>query len=90
VKALGLTLASRDQAQVSMNLTDFEVTPMRTVYDAIQREAFEHGTTISASEIIGLIPRAALDSAPASYLRIEGFEPGMILENRLESLLALE
>jgi glutamate formiminotransferase len=90
VKALGLMLASQNRAQVSMNLTDFEVTPMRLVFDAIQREALEHGTDILASEIIGLIPRAALESASASYLRIEAFEPEMILENRLASVLALE
>lgn len=90
VKALGLMLASRNQAQVSMNLTDFEVTPMRVVFDEIQREAEACGTTVAASELIGLIPQAALESASAAYLKIEGFESGMILENRLASLLAVE
>ena len=90
VKALGLMLASRNQAQVSMNLTDFEVTPMRVVFDEIQREAEACGTRVAASELIGLIPQAALESASAAYLQIEGFEPGMILENRLAALLAVE
>ncbi len=90
VKALGLMLASRNQAQVSMNLTDFEVTPMRLVFDEIQREAETLGTSVNASELIGLIPQAALESASAAYLRIEGFEPAMILENRLAALLTVE
>ena len=83
-------LASRNQAQVSMNLTDFKVTPMRVVFDEIQREAKACGTRVAASELIGLIPQAALESASAADLQIEGFEPGMILENRLTSLLAVE
>jgi len=90
VKALGLLLASRNQAQVSMNLTDFEATPMKMVYDAIARQAVEWVTSIAASELIGLLPRAALESASAEYLKIEQFEPGMILENRLKSVLAIE
>ena len=90
VKALGLMLASRNQAQVSMNLTDFEVTPMRIVFDEIQRQAEAHGTGIDASELIGLIPQAALEPASAAYLRIGGFECGMILEDRLAALLAVE
>lgn len=90
VKALGLILVSRNQAQVSMNLTDFEVTPMRVVFDEIHREAEACGTRVAASELIGLIPQAALESASAAYLQIEGFEPGMILENRLALLLAVE
>ncbi len=90
VKALGLMLASRNQAQVSMNLTDFEVTPMRVVFDAIQRAAEALGTGVDASELIGLIPEAALESASAAYMQIEGFTPQRILENRLSALLAVE
>ena len=90
VKALGFMLSSRNQAQVSMNLTDFEITPMRVVFDEIQRLAEKQGTSIDASELIGLIPQAALESASPAYLRIEGFEPGMIFENRLAALLAVE
>ena len=90
VKALGLMLASRNQAQVSMNLTDFEVTPMRVVFDEIQRQAEAFGTSVDASELIGLIPQAALEPASAAYLRIEEFTSGRILENRLAALLAVE
>jgi glutamate formiminotransferase len=90
VKALGLMLKSRNQAQVSMNLTDFEVTSMRTVFDAIAREAADRGVGIAASELIGLIPQAALNGASPEYLQIEDFTPDRILENRLAAMLAVE
>jgi glutamate formiminotransferase len=83
VKAMGVMLKSRNLAQVSMNLTDFEATPLHVVFDAVAREAAAHGVTIAGSEIIGLVPAQALEMAAAHYLAIEGFHRGMILENRL-------
>lgn len=83
VKALGLFLASRNMAQVSMNLVDFEVTPLRVVFDAVRREARLLGAGIVESEIIGLIPEAALKNADVGELKIRDFSADMILENRL-------
>jgi len=83
VKALGLPLAARGLAQVSMNLTDFEQTPLHEVFDAVQREAAARGVAIAGSEIIGLIPKKALEDAAAHYLKCENFESGLVLENRL-------
>lgn len=83
VKALGLLLNTRGHAQVSMNLTDFEVTPMQAVFDAIECEAVRYGTEILESEIIGLIPAAALGNTTASRLQIKDFDSSMIFENRL-------
>ena len=83
VKALGLPLAERGLAQVSMNLTDFEQTPLHVVFDAVQREAAARGVGIAGSEIIGLIPKKALEAAAAHYLQCENFENGLVLENRL-------
>jgi len=83
VKALGLPLAARGLAQVSMNLTDFEQTPLHEVFDAVQREAAAHGVEIAGSEIIGLVPKKALEDAAAHYLKCENFESGLVLENRL-------
>jgi glutamate formiminotransferase len=82
VKALGMLLESRNVAQVSMNLTDFEVTPMHVVFEAVAREAARYGVEVEGSEIIGLVPKRAL-GADAHLLRIENFRPEMILENRL-------
>jgi glutamate formiminotransferase len=86
VKALGLPLAGRGLAQVSMNLTDFEQTPLHVVFDAVQREAAARGVAIAGSEIIGLIPKKALEDAAAHYLKCENFESGLVLENRLRAL----
>jgi glutamate formiminotransferase len=83
VKALGLPLADRGLAQVSMNLTDFEQTPLHVVFDAVKREAAARGVEIAGSEIIGLIPKKALEDAAAHYLQCENFESGLVLENRL-------
>ena len=87
VKALGLPLESRGQVQVSMNLTDFEVTPLHEVYGLVCAEARRLGVEVSGTEIVGLLTRAALELAAAKYLRIENYEPGIVLERRLENLL---
>ena len=86
VKALGLPLADRGLAQVSMNLTDFEQTPLHVVFDAVRREAAARGVEIAGSEIIGLVPKEALEDAAAHYLQCENFETGLVLENRLRAL----
>lgn len=88
VKALGLMLHSRGQAQVSMNLTDFEQTSLQQVYAAVEAEAARAGVSIAGTEIIGLIPRRALELAAAQAFRIDRFSPAMILENRIEEAQA--
>lgn len=86
VKALGLSLAGRGLAQVSLNLTDFEQTPLHEVFDAVEREAAARGVAIAGSEIIGLLPRKAIEAAAAHYLKSENFESGLVLENRLKKV----
>jgi len=86
VKAMGVLV--RGLAQVSMNLTDTEQTPMTRVFEAVSREAARHGVAVAASEIVGLVPRKALDEADARLLKIENFDPSMILENRLAAVIA--
>jgi glutamate formiminotransferase len=86
VKAIGLLLQSRRLAQVSMNLTDYEVTPPHVVFQAIERQAAEYGVSVAGSEIIGLIPRQALETEGVN-LRIENYRPEMVLEYRLEQTL---
>jgi glutamate formiminotransferase len=88
VKAMGVDLASRGMAQVSMNLTDFELTPIQRVFETVRAEAERYGAAIVGSEIVGLVPRKALESAAEFYLRIENFRPDLVLENRLEQVLA--
>jgi len=83
VKSMGVPLASRNLAQVSMNLTDFEQTPIHRVFEAVRAEAARYGASIVGSEIVGLIPKRALEMTAEWYLQIENFQPGMVLENRL-------
>lgn len=83
VKALGIYLADKRQAQVSMNLTDFTQTSMRQVFDCIREEAGARGVSIAYSEVIGMLPRAALADSTVEYLQIKDFGPDRILENRL-------
>jgi glutamate formiminotransferase len=87
VKALGLYLASRQCAQVSMNLTNFAETPLELVYDAIAAAAAERGTRIAACELIGFVPRRAFDMAPEFFRRAENFTESRILETRLAQLV---
>ncbi|PYU26372.1 MAG: glutamate formimidoyltransferase [Acidobacteria bacterium] len=85
VKAIGVQLKERGLAQVSMNLTDFEQTSLRRVFDAVRLEAERNGCSIHGSEIVGLVPRKALGPDDAAYLQLENFSPASkILETRLE------
>ncbi|HEV2493004.1 MAG TPA: glutamate formimidoyltransferase [Terriglobia bacterium] len=88
VKAMGVDLKARSLAQVSMNLTDFETTGIGTVFDAVRREAAAQGVEVAGSEIVGLVPRRALEDAAVHYLKVENFHPDLILENRLDRVLA--
>ena len=81
VKALGLLVEGR--AQVSMNLTDFQRTPLARVVEMIRYEAARYGTSIHHTELVGLIPQAALVDAARWYLQLDQFEPHQILEVRL-------
>ena len=83
VKAMGVMLEDRRVAQVSMNLTNHEKTPLPRVFEFVKREAARYGVGILESEIVGLVPQAALLSAAEYYLQIEGFRPALVLENRL-------
>jgi glutamate formiminotransferase / 5-formyltetrahydrofolate cyclo-ligase len=84
VKAMGLMLEDRRIAQVSINLTNFQKTPIHRVFDLVTREAARYGVTILESEIVGLIPNAALVAAAEHYLQLERFGPAQILENKLK------
>jgi glutamate formiminotransferase len=83
VKAMGVKLEDRNLAQVSMNLTNFEKTPIFRVFELVKREAERYGVMVLESEIVGLVPSAALTSAAAFYLQLEGFSGEQILENKL-------
>jgi glutamate formiminotransferase / 5-formyltetrahydrofolate cyclo-ligase len=83
VKAMGVALDDRGIVQVSINLTNYEKTPMYRVFDAVRREAERYGVAVLESEIIGLTPQIALVSAAEHYLQLARFTSNQILENRL-------
>jgi glutamate formiminotransferase len=85
VKAMGLLV--RGLAQVSMNLTDFERTSVARVFEQVKREAARYGALPLSSELIGLIPKRALEDAAACSLQIENFDSSLILENRLAAVM---
>jgi glutamate formiminotransferase / 5-formyltetrahydrofolate cyclo-ligase len=83
VKAMGITLVDRGIVQVSMNLTNYEKTPIFRVFETVKREAERYGVAILESEIVGLVPSAALTSAAEFYLQLSGFSADQVLENKL-------
>lgn len=85
VKAAGFLV--RGQAQVSMNLTDFEQTPIHRVFEAVRSEAARYGVMPSSSEIVGLVPKKALEQAAEWFLQVEHFDSSLILENRLAAIM---
>ncbi len=85
VKAAGFLV--RGQAQVSMNLTDFEQTPVHRVFEMVRSEAERHGVAPTSSEIVGLIPKKALEQAAEWFLQVENFDSSLILENRLSAVM---
>ncbi len=85
VKGAGFLV--RGLAQVSMNLTDFEQTPMHRVYELVRREAARYGVMPLSSEIVGLIPKKALEQAAEWFLQVENFDSSLILENRLAAVM---
>ena len=83
VKAAGFELKDRGIVQVSMNLTNYEKTPIFRVFEAVKREAERYGVSILESEIVGLVPAAALNATAEYYLQIGGFNADQVLENKL-------
>ncbi|MBI4231675.1 glutamate formimidoyltransferase, partial [Candidatus Peregrinibacteria bacterium] len=84
VKALGFELEDRNVVQVSMNLTNYKASTVHHVFEAIKREAERHSVQVLESEVIGLIPQAALVNAAKYYLQINSFKNKQVLETRLQ------
>ena len=86
VKALGFDLKSRNLVQVSLNLVDYQQTPIARAFDAVQEAATRERVEIAGTEIVGLLPRAALDRTAAYFPLLENFRETLVLENLLESI----
>jgi glutamate formiminotransferase/glutamate formiminotransferase/formiminotetrahydrofolate cyclodeaminase len=83
VKALGLPLHSRGLVQISMNITDHELAPLRNVYAVVEKLAAAYGVSIEESELIGLAPRSALAPGDANYLKLVDFNEDRYIESRI-------
>ncbi len=85
LRAIGFAVGERDAVTVSMNLVDFEVTGLRAAYDAVVAQAEARGLTVTDSEIVGLVPQAALPPGDAEHVRLQGFDMGeQVLERLIE------
>ena len=87
LKAIGVELASRQMVQVAMNLTDYIITPLHVAFEAVRARAAKHGVEVAGSEVIGLVPQAALVQAAGHGLALEQFDATQVLEMRLEARL---
>jgi glutamate formiminotransferase / 5-formyltetrahydrofolate cyclo-ligase len=83
VKAMGIRLEERNVVQVSMNLTNYEKTPIHRIFESVRREAARYGVNVLESEIVGLVPSAALVGAAQYFLQLDLFNADQVLENRL-------
>ncbi len=87
VKAVGIALKSRGCVQVSMNLTNYEETPLYAAFEAVKAEAARHGVSVHSSEVVGLLPEAAIAQVAAHYLMLESFAMSQALETRMAQAL---
>jgi glutamate formiminotransferase len=83
VRALGLDLPSVGQAQVSMNVEDWEASALHEIVAAIEHEAAARGVEVAGAELVGLMPAGAAAAAAGAILRIDGFDASRLLELRL-------
>jgi glutamate formiminotransferase len=86
VKALGFELKSRGVVQVSMNLIDYEHTGLERTFEAVREAAKERQCQVLSAEIVGLIPRAALDRNAAYFSYLENFRETLVIERLLEEM----
>lgn len=85
VKAMGFEISARRQVQISMNLVNYEKTPIFRVFETIKSEANRYGIPVTSSEIVGLLPLKAITKTADFYLQFENFKMNQVLEYKLKS-----
>ncbi len=83
VRAMGINLEEKGLVQVSMNLTNYQVTDMPAVYEFIKEEADQRGVEVEDSEIIGLVPLTVLEGVVRHYMRCTQFSIRQVIEQRI-------
>lgn len=84
-RAIALPLEEKNMVQVSMNLTNYEKTPIPVVFDLIKALADSYGVGIADTELVGPVPMAALEDVLRHCLRVRAFKVDQIVENHLLS-----
>ena len=83
VRAMGVDLKDKGQVQVSIDITQYEKTPIHRVFETVKAEAARYGVEVAGSELVGLAPMAAFEETIRYYLRLHDFSANQIIENRL-------
>ena len=87
LKAIGVELTSRGVVQVAMNLMDYEATPLHVALKAVEAEASRQGVVIAGTEVVGLVPAAAITDVAKVALRLDRLDPSQVLETRVDAVL---
>ena len=87
VKGIGWVIPEYNRAQISMNLTNFNIAAIHDVYDAAVEECNKRGITVTGSEIVGLVPYEALRRAAEHYLKKMGKSSGMPVPDLVETAI---
>jgi len=82
-KAIGIDLRERKIAQVSMNMTDYTQTPLYQALEFVRAEAKRYGVNVIGSEVVGLVPLAAIVDSAVYYMGLENFSTDKILEAKM-------
>jgi len=82
-RAMGIMIEERNMAQVTINMVNYEGTPLHRVFETVKSEAARYGVTVIGSEIVGMAPLQALLDTAAFYLRLEDFNRNQIMEENL-------
>ena len=87
LKAIGVELASRGQVQVAMNLTDYEVTPIHMAFDTVEALAARNHVAVAGTELVGLVPLAAMTEAARHALHLDCLNPSQVLETSIDAAM---
>jgi len=82
-RAMGIMIEERNMAQVTINMVNYEGTPLHRVFETVKSEAARYGVNVIGSEIVGLLPMQALIDTAAFYLRLEDFDRKQVMEENI-------
>jgi len=87
---IGVELSDKGMVQVSMNMTNYNKSPLFRVFEVVKREAARYGVSVVSSEIVGMVPMQALLNVARYYLQLDDFTVERIVEKGVLEILARE